>query len=149
MSIDDILDIKKEQNGCWTVLNRKPNKDGNIDIHGKNSHIFAHRLSYILCNGEIKDNKIIRHTCDNPSCVNPEHLLSGTHKDNVMDRVERGRSAIGERHGRSKLKRTEVRDIFKDNISTHTHLSHKYGVNTKVIRDIKNKITWRHDTKDL
>ncbi len=54
----------------------------------------AHRVAWLLKNGEIPPNLIIRHTCDNPSCVNPEHMLLGTDADNVRDRDLRGRAVI-------------------------------------------------------
>ena len=52
---------------------------------------------YRLNKGKIPDGHIIRHTCDNPPCINPDHLISGTMKDNSMDMVKRGRSTKGTR----------------------------------------------------
>ena len=51
----------------------------------------AHRVSYEMANGPIPDGLIIRHKCDNPNCVNPKHLESGTQKDNMLDASFRGR----------------------------------------------------------
>lgn len=51
--------------------------------------VLAHRFSYFLATGTVPT--VCRHTCDNPPCVNPAHLLDGTHKDNVFDKVRRGR----------------------------------------------------------
>lgn len=51
----------------------------------------AHRISFLLANGYIDNNLDVLHGCDNPSCVNPEHLRLGTDKDNVQDTLNRKR----------------------------------------------------------
>ena len=51
----------------------------------------AHRIMWMLVNGPVPDGMVIRHTCDNPPCVNPLHLLVGSRKDNARDMVERDR----------------------------------------------------------
>jgi hypothetical protein len=51
----------------------------------------AHRVSFEMANGPIPDGLIVRHRCDNPNCVNPNHLEAGTHKDNMQDASRRGR----------------------------------------------------------
>src|SRR5271154_2203949 len=77
--------------GCLCVVSNAPKK--------------AHRLSYELFKGPIPDGLEIRHTCDVRCCVNPDHLLVGTRKDNMGDMDSRGRRwvAYGTRHGLSKL----------------------------------------------
>lgn len=51
----------------------------------------AHRWAWTQVNGPIPDGMVIRHTCDNPSCVNADHLVIGTQSQNMADMVERGR----------------------------------------------------------
>lgn len=53
----------------------------------------AHRVAWVEAFGEIPDGLLVLHTCDNPPCVNPEHLFLGTHRDNALDRQAKGRSA--------------------------------------------------------
>ena len=54
----------------------------------------AHRVAFMLAGGAIDDGAVIRHTCDNPACVNPAHLLSGRNIDNVRDMWRRGREPV-------------------------------------------------------
>jgi hypothetical protein len=78
--------------GCWNWLRAKNNLlYGFICYKGMKNQL-VHRVSYIEFIGPIPEGKIIRHSCDNPSCANPEHLKLGTHKDNTADMIERGRA---------------------------------------------------------
>ena len=65
---------------------------GKFSKNGKNWTL-AHRFSYEQFNGEIPKNKFVLHTCDNPFCVNPDHLRLGTVSDNMKDRSAKGRWA--------------------------------------------------------
>ena len=65
----------------------------------------AHRVAFVLCHGPIPDGFVVRHSCDNPSCVNPRHLSAGTYEDNANDMVVRGRSGL------AKLTVATVREI--------------------------------------
>jgi hypothetical protein len=94
--------------------------------------------------GQIPEGYVIRHKCDVRRCINPEHLIAGTHAQNVRDRVERKRSAIGERNGRSKLTEQQVKEIKYIKSLNNTILAYIYGVDRRVIRDIKTGRKWRH-----
>jgi hypothetical protein len=56
--------------------------------------LYSHRVSWALIHGPIPDGKVIRHLCNNPSCVRPSHLAIGTHKDNAADKVAAGRTQV-------------------------------------------------------
>jgi hypothetical protein len=111
------VDKSYSARGCWlwtASFTGKTHKYGQISVRG---HIWkAHRLAYLLHNGEIPTGLHVRHTCDNPSCVNPDHLLAGTHQDNMRDAVERGRFFV-ERH----------------NIRTHCYKGHLFTPETVYI----------------
>lgn len=75
---------------CWeTTGTRSPRGYGKTSW--RNTHWRLHRLSYTAFHGAIPDGMIVMHSCDNPPCVNPAHLVLGTTQDNVDDRMEKGR----------------------------------------------------------
>lgn len=70
---------------------------GITSIRGKSQK--AHRVSYRIFKGDIPPGLLVMHSCDNPSCVNPDHLSVGTYKDNTADAVKKGRMASGDKNG--------------------------------------------------
>src|ERR1051326_7362656 len=82
---------------------------GILTVHNKT--VSAHRLVYRLYIGELKPGFVICHKCDNPACINPNHLYQGTPKDNSRDMVQRGRSTSGTQNVHNKLLDNEVIEI--------------------------------------
>ena len=73
--------------------------------------IGTHVAAWTLENGPVPEGHVIRHSCDNPPCCNPDHLLSGTPAENVQDAVERGRVARGAQLPHYKLTDEQVAEI--------------------------------------
>lgn len=69
----------------------------------------AHRLSLKIHGHELLPWSVVMHKCDNPKCVNPDHLQIGTHRENQLDKVVKGRQAKGEKQGHSSLSEIEVK----------------------------------------
>ena len=81
----------KQTNYCWEWQAAKDNNGyGMFKIQGE--YLKASRIAYQIINGEISDKDIhVLHKCDNPTCINPDHLFTGTHQDNMMDKMRKGR----------------------------------------------------------
>jgi hypothetical protein len=105
----------------------------------------AHRFCYEYFHGRIPEGLVVRHRCDNPLCVNPWHLETGTHKDNMLDRVIRNRSSRGSKNGNAKLTEDQVLDIFHDD-RLPTQISEDYGIDHTTVRNIKSGKNWTHLT---
>lgn len=134
-----------DENGCWNVVNRKPNPSGYYEANNRSGETrLLHRISYQLAFQDLKPEDVVRHQCDNRGCINPKHLLKGTHADNVKDRVNRNRSALGTKNGRAKLTEEDVRYIKQTNIKSGTALANYFGVTRKVIYNIRAGNTWKH-----
>jgi 5-methylcytosine-specific restriction endonuclease McrA len=88
--------VEKTEN-CWEWTARK-NKYGYGEFLYSGRVWKSHRLSYLLEYGDYDFSLIVLHTCDNPSCVNPNHLMLGTQKENVQDMV------LKNRHGKGQIK---------------------------------------------
>lgn len=85
---------------CWEWRGASVRGYGNLgwSVDGKLQTFLAHRVSYFLVTGK-QPGDVMCHECDNPLCVNPEHLWSGTRAQNALDRDEKGRGGGDKRHG--------------------------------------------------
>lgn len=139
--------IPNDLNDCWEWYGSKDEKGyGYFKFKGK--MIRAHRVSYILHNGEFDSTLYCLHNCDNPGCVNPIHLYLGTQQDNMIDMTQKGRhrNAKGEKNGRSKLTEEEVKEIktlLTLGIST-IKIGNLFEVNPGNITKIKQGRIWKH-----
>ena len=114
---------------------------GQLNVDG--TMVAAHRFSYELHHGPIPEGKIVRHTCDNPPCTSPDHLLLGTNQDNTDDMVARGRSMKGDRNGQARLTDMGVLAIRQDTRFS-PQIAVDYGVSASTIRRIKAGALWGH-----
>lgn len=133
---------------CW-LFTRGTDQDG----YGYMSSVLAgtrkaHRLAAWLAGDDIED-KVVLHLCDTPSCVNPDHLYTGTHEENEADKDSKSRRPRGESHGRAKLNRLEVEEIvvLLDQGEKKTEIAWRFGVSTSLIYAIDRGRVWRHVTK--
>lgn len=128
-----------------------PDKDGygRKQVNGKRHR--AHRLAYAQAHGlAIEDiaGQVVRHTCDNRKCINPEHLLIGTPKDNTADMIERGRNLVNGVHFNARLSKEAVqhiRKVYKPRcpVNGAKALAKIYGTGYKNISQIACNKTWR------
>jgi hypothetical protein len=137
--------VRKGEN-CWEWIGGKQAHGyGVIRQNGKNKS--AHRISYQLFIGIIPDGLCVLHKCDNPSCVNPDHLFLGTQLDNNRDAIAKGRTYYpkGE-NNHSKLLNIHIpiiRKLHKRGIS-QTNIAKQYGVSQQLISNIITGKTWKH-----
>ena len=113
----------------------------------KRTYFLAHRLAWSIAFGDPGKLQVLHH-CDNPPCVNIDHLFLGTAKDNANDMLSKGRGnpAKGERSGKAKLTADAVRAIRSAALSgaTHRSIADQYGVSTKQVTVIINNQQWTH-----
>jgi hypothetical protein len=136
----------------WTGASR-PTGYGNFKINFRTCS--THRFSWIIHNGSIPKGLCVCHRCDNPSCVNPNHLWLGTRKDNSEDMVKKNRSnggaPSGEKNPNAKLDEEQVLEIIKlykyrSKVFGVSGLANKYKVSVNNVRRILSRKAWRHLT---
>jgi hypothetical protein len=141
---------KKSLDECWEWIGpKRPNGYGQISRETRaEGSMASHRFSWELANGKsIPDGMVVMHKCDNPSCVNPNHLSIGTYRDNMIDMMQKGRkktvSIKGEENARSIINEEVVREIRSSSLS-HAELGRKFGVSPNCIRGVRIGRTWSH-----
>ena len=140
--------VNKTDN-CW-IWTACLNSCGYGQLKVNSKDIRAHRFSFQNHNNRlIQDGMCILHSCDNPKCVNPAHLIEGTHQDNNTDRANKGRgnAARGEKQGLSKLTEKqvlEIREKYSQGVSSHRKLGQEYEVAHTVIGKIVRYEIWTH-----
>jgi hypothetical protein len=128
---------------CWPWLGAVGRHGyGNIGA-GDGRTLRAHRVSYTLTYGAIAEGLVVCHRCDNPRCVNPNHLFIASQATNLKDMTEKDRSARGERSTVAKLNDIAVLAIRAAN-ARQIDLAHSFGVSPMTISLAKRRLTWRH-----
>lgn len=144
----------KDSKGCH-IWNGSYRSDGYTQLTFRSKNYKAYRLSCEMAHGPAPtplENNVL-HACDNPSCVNPDHLRWGTHQENMDDRKKRNREnrqtkLKGTQIPSSKLDIIQVKEI-KKKLEKCYHgmikdLSKQYNVSTTTIHYIKTGVTWNH-----
>lgn len=116
---------------------------GVISVGGRRGRMErVHRVSYTIFKGNIPDGAVIRHTCDNPACINPRHLIPGSYYENNHDCLDRGRF----RSGFAKLDPDTVFYIRERSAlgEPSSSISNNLNVALSTIRDIVARRTWKN-----
>jgi len=146
-SLEDRFWEKVDKRGpdeCWEWQGGKSHGYGSI--HGSNYSpaLQAHRVSWEIHNGPIPEGECALHYCDNPGCVNPRHLWTGSQADNLRDMREKRRQVYGEANGQTKLTKEQACSVSKFLTMGYfqREVAEMLGVSQTTISDINTGKTW-------
>ena len=141
--------VERVEGGCWNWFGCKYRGGyGQFRrlIDGEWKMAKTHRYSYEYYKGPIPQGLVVCHTCDNPSCVNPEHLFIGTHKDNMQDMIKKGRRSLKTRNPKhrwlSKELAVQIREDHKQGMS-YAELQEKYTQSKQQISRVVRGDIWK------
>lgn len=144
---------RKSKKLCWEWTGCRDSCGYGLIGTGKGSRVIerAHRVSWKLHNPHSLIPKGIKvlHKCDNPACVNPDHLFLGTQLDNMKDMLSKGRSNYvkGQKQGLAKLteeKVSHMRKLWDSGTHTLSELSLLFSVHWGTIWSAVTRRTWKH-----
>ena len=138
-------DKVEKTDDCWLWTGGKRRRGyGTFKYNGK--MVAAHRFSYTENRGVIPPGSYVLHTCDTPSCVNPDHLFLGTRADNMADMVTKGRAQRGESRPHAKLADHDVRAIRSAHHDgeSQSSIARRYAVSQTSIWKIVHRLRWGH-----
>ena len=136
--------IPEPNSGCW-LWTAGGCHLGYGRILAKGRVCQAHRVGYELYKEPIPQGLCVLHSCDTPSCVNPDHMFLGTRADNALDRDMKGRNVVrfGERSGRAKITERQVREIRVAS-GTSQQIGESHNLSAAQANAIKNRKSWKH-----
>ena len=148
----------RDDTGCWLWIAACNNMGYGVVCDG-GKMVLAHRVSYKLYVGGIPTGEgyhgtCVLHRCDVPNCVNPDHLMLGTHKDNMGDCKAKGRhrggagsaTPKGGDHYNTNLNATKAMEIFElaqSGVGLR-EIGDIYGIKRQAVSKIKLKTSWGH-----
>lgn len=119
-----------------------------IRRRGKGTRLVHRQVMADIYGEAAIEGKVVRHTCDNPPCMNADHLRIGTQADNMDDAWQKGRRTAprlpGEAHPRHRLTEADVIEIRRRGSESHSALGREFGVSHTAIRDIVLRRRWQH-----
>lgn len=138
---------RRSSGGCIEWQGAKTRGYGVLRVGDRN--VLAHRLAWMLYKGDIPDGYHVCHHCDNPPCLNVDHLFLGTDADNVADKIAKGRMRWGnwphkgELSPTSKLTEIQARSILRAE-GRIKDIAIRFGISRQAVSDIKHGRRWRH-----
>lgn len=134
---------KVTEYGCWEYCGgRDKNGYGKVKAAG-NLSLRAHRVSWEHHAARpVPDGAMILHSCDNPPCINPEHLRPGSAAENSNDKILRGRSMRGELNPRARLTKADVVEILENPDLSIAALARKHGVTEGTVAHVRHRRSW-------
>lgn len=141
--------IPEPNSGCWLWIGAESGINGYGQFRwSSNKCMKAHRAAWCLYKDNIPYGIDVLHHCDNPSCVNPDHLFLGDHGDNMRDmiRKNRGNKVCGSKHHQAKITEDIVRDIrqWYANGITQIKIASIVRLRHQMISNIVNRKNWKH-----
>jgi HNH endonuclease len=131
------------ESGCWIWCGSVSKHGYGTVTQGRKRSLHAHRAAYEDKFGKVDDGLVIRHTCDVKLCVNINHLIPGTQKQNIEDKVNRNRHAKGQSHGMSKLTEDQAK-MIKMRLVSPKEAHQMFGISKAMARQIVSGQYWRH-----
>jgi hypothetical protein len=149
------LSYQISKTGCFEVTSHLPSlsSGGYPKLRFEGKQIPTHRFVWEECFGSIPSGFCVCHKCDNPLCINPEHLFLGTQADNIKDKFEKGRQTSGESIKSSKLTPANVKTIRSryrryDKKNNMNALAQEFGISNVAVRHIVIGIAWKQVRRD-
>lgn len=141
-----LASVKYRSTGCWEWSKfRDPLGYGRCRLNGRK--YTTHRASWLHFRGTVPKGLCVLHKCDNPPCVNPDHLFVGTFKDNTIDKELKGRAnhPRGVEHHASVLTPAKVKWIRKNRYRLTMHATaKKLGTSVSCVNHVLQGRSWRH-----